>query len=597
MIQPDKFIAGEEVIDESVTNLYNVIKSIQQELRKQQFNQLLTAIYRYTLPGWGFCFPTGNKMTQAEKSSADEFAKTIMLEQVKNALNIQQEVFNKFKITTSIQRNYRARLKKLIDFCEQHQWWSNQVSDNHLKSKQYRPLIQKGRNADIIRTTNKSSKPRFGLGCIPGDIISFVLKQQLGDFEDFLIDGLGQRKETAQRNVRRIFQILGSETYRQSVGSTEELNLHTMIPFVPLRTGIRGLPSGSSIGERLIRVEELKEEAEQVAIQFERFIKRLLRWYREVRQTSPGMEKEVVIIHIQVAKFLYQDETNKLQATDYEDIPVIMILRQLLKEAMNREKTASSVIDIEKKWLDWPEWLQCVETLRQEAICCIYTRKDREAKATAANQRVLRGIAQSLQVFLLASFWAFLPPDRQRTVRELEEGKSLVWKDSQWYIHLESGDTKINNDEEWIPIPNIKFADDTHLYQYLCAWLHDYQSVPNYANIAWTGGLRDVFARGHNYCFTMVCGKSLTGNATCNYIKRRVHKITGKVLTPHLIRSMYISYLEDNGTPEYIMQATAQSMHHSRNTQRRHYDKRQKSKKMQPGLDLAVEIAQSILHN
>jgi integrase len=92
-------------------------------------------------------------------------------------------------------------------------------------------------------------------------------------------------------------------------------------------------------------------------------------------------------------------------------------------------------------------------------------------------------------------------------------------------------------------------------------------------------------------------GTPLTGNATRDYIKRRVYKLTGKAVTPHLIRSMYISYLEESGTPEYIMESTARSMHHSRSTQRRHYDKRQKSKKMQPGLDLAVEIARSILHN
>ncbi|WP_414754241.1 hypothetical protein [Anabaena sp. CCY 9910] len=593
--------ASEESRVSQPENAYELLKEFEKHLNQEHpnqsysiFNQSETSVYRYTLPGWGSPSIQGKKITQAEKIAAQEFAKKISLKEFQNALKIQQKVFDDLKIPKSIQRNYRAILNRIIQFSQKYVVLQNESATQSQTSTAHHPLWRKGRNADKVKTTNKQWQPRFGLGCIPGDMVSDVLEKQLLDLEDFGIDILGMRATTAKLNTSRIKQILGAEPCRQCVASTVKLNINTLIPFVPIRTGLRTLPIDSSLAQRLIQQEELKEQARQAAIKCQSDIKRLLRWYREERKVSPGMEQGVILVYIFVAKFLYRNETDKLQAEDYEDIPVIIMLRQLLREVIKRVDTATPAIDVEKKWLDWPEWLSLVETLRQEATVVVYVRPGREQPS---GLRVLRGIGQSLQIFLLCSFWAFLPPDRQRTVRELEEGKSLVWKDDKWQIHLTSGATKIDNEEEWIPIPNVKFQDGTCLYQYFQAWLHDYKALPSYANLPWEGGLRAVFAPEHSFCFTMVdSGKPLTANAVRDYVKRRAYRLTKKAITPHLTRSMYITYLEENGVPENLMVSTAKSMHHSRATQRKHYDKRQQSKKMQPGLDLAVQVAQSILH-
>ncbi len=128
-------------------NLYKAIELfnnyIQQEIPiqgKNISNQVITAVYRYTLPGWGFPLPKGKKLTQLEKNAGDEFAKQVSLEQCKDILNIQQQVFEKFQISNNIQRNYKAHLKKLFNFCNQHQWWELKPCHNSTESIHHQPL-------------------------------------------------------------------------------------------------------------------------------------------------------------------------------------------------------------------------------------------------------------------------------------------------------------------------------------------------------------------------------------------------------------------------------------------------------------------------
>ena len=67
------------------------------------------------------------------------------------------------------------------------------------------------------------------------------------------------------------------------------------------------------------------------------------------------------------------------------------------------------------KWLDWPDYLRLVERLRLE--CAPLTH--------LGDQRADRDVALAVQRYLLFAILACVP-DRQRTLRELELGRTLL---------------------------------------------------------------------------------------------------------------------------------------------------------------------------
>jgi len=313
-----------------------------------------------------------------------------------------------------------------------------------------------------------------------------------------------------------------------------------------------------------------KEAAEETM----EWVYRYIGWLRQERQISRTMEANIYCVLIAVAKFLHHNDTDSLKASDYQDIPVIQALRSARKKgARSATKTAGS-IDESKKWLEWPEFLQLVQQLKQE--CQTHYRH--------GSRRSESSIAASVQRFLIAAFFAYLAPDRQRTYRELEVGRTLCkgqLKQGQfipdgqgsWWIHLEPEDYKTGKTygTQWQEVPELLVP---HLEDWLNRW-------------------RDVFKPQHNFVFTQKNGKLFPSSGSFgSVLQQAARRLTGKAVTPHMLRHMLITHLKLNGASDAVMGSLADAMHHSEEMQRRVYDRRCPQQRTQLAQQVVLDLAQ-----
>ncbi len=372
--------------------------------------------------------------------------------------------------------------------------------------------------------------------------------------------------ETAMPRLAMLYRLLGVVQKLLKIPA-EELSLEHLVCFTPLKTALRRAKTYEEA--RLI-----EHAAIEAAEQTQEMYRKVLNWLRKERGIHPSSEKGVVEVFLVVAKFLYFKETDSLKAKNYDDIPVIIMLRQELKEAKERAKNAPPAADESLKWLDWPEFLACVHHLEQEC----------QPVYNYGLKRSPTAIARSVQRYLLFALLAYMPPDRQRTLRELEVGKTLVKgclsrdgifearDDGKWFFHLLQTDYKTGKTygEQWVMVPDI-------LYSYLEAWLNQW---------------RNLFSPNHNFVFTQENGKPYKkASDISNIIRRTTHRLTGKLTTSHLIRHMLITYLKRHGASDEVMKSLADAMHHSTKMQTEIYDRRHQVEKIAPAQDLVLKLA------
>lgn len=372
--------------------------------------------------------------------------------------------------------------------------------------------------------------------------------------------------ETAMRRMAMIHQLLGVVKQLKRIPA-ENLSLGHLVSFAPYKTALRQARSYDEV--RLI-----EQAALEVAEQTQVMLTAVLNWLRKERQIHPATEKGVVEAVLTVAKFLYNKEADSLKADNYGDIPVVIMLRQELREAKARARYASPAADESIKWLDWPEFLACVHHLEHEC----------QPTYSYGLKRSPTAIARSVQRYLLFALLAYMPPDRQRTLRELEVGKTLVKgllnqngifesKDNgEWYIHLMKTDYKTGKiyGEQWLMVPEI-------LYCHLEAWLNQWRSL---------------FSPTHQFVFTHENGKPYRkASDLSNIIRRATYRLTGKLTTAHLIRHMLITYLKRHGASDEVMRSLADAMHHSTKMQAEIYDRRHQFEKVAPAQELVLKLA------
>lgn len=396
-------------------------------------------------------------------------------------------------------------------------------------------------------------------------------------FVDFITDpdlypsktGAAPGAETVMMRVNHVYRTLGYlHTYLGI--SCEDLTLERIVVFCPIKTAKR---KASNFDD----VRRIEQDAEIAAEETLEIARSCLRGLRKHRQISPGSEVLFLESWIAVAKWLYHKETNTLQFKNYEDVPVITLLREEFCKAKLKAEKADPVIDESLKWLDWPDFLAFVRQLERE---CLPNYK-------GGTKRSEKAIAASYQRYLIAAILAYLPPDRQRTLRELQQGKTLVkgflrqagnnvWieesDDGLWYIHLGEGDYKTfqSYGEQFHLVPDI-------LYPYLEAWLNKWRAVLN---------------PQHSFVFTQKDGKPYsTASSLLSVFKRAAYRITGQATTPHLVRHMIITHLKQQGASDAVMQSLAAAMHHSEKAQRKYYDRRNSYEQGSQAHEVMLQVA------
>jgi hypothetical protein len=314
--------------------------------------------------------------------------------------------------------------------------------------------------------------------------------------------------------------------------------------------------------ERTVPLEKLSLRAllpsskrEGVALTFE-----YVQWL--IRERSIAVSTQLIVLRsfMHCAKFLYHNESRIVRGSGdkpYSDLPVVKELRALINAANKSAKVAPRVADETLKWLDWPEYLKVVEELRKECA---------GLRSLGGKKRTRSAVARSVQRYLMFAILASVP-DRQRTLRELEVGRTLVKVDGRWVIKHGPEEYKTGRVYGTRPL--------LVLPQNLVPYLDDFITT-------W----RQELNPQHKFLFSQVGGKPLTDKGTWKVFMKTAYRLSGKRCHPHLVRDMIVTYLRNGNATERELEALALLMGHSVDMQRSSYDRRSKEQKIEPAMTL-----------
>ena len=382
-------------------------------------------------------------------------------------------------------------------------------------------------------------------------------------------------------------------------------------------------PEGSDASNvRSMRVAFPSKQKSSARLAFEH-----LQWLSETRQCGPAYELVALRAFIAAAKFLYGQTEQEID-TDrpYAHVPLVAQLRSLNKDANRRAAKASPTADIRAKWLSWNEYLGLCKTLEDELA----------PRWHAGGTRTDQAVAWSLQRYLIFGVLSCVP-DRQRTIRELEIGRTLFkeYKEEPMTFSVREangsasslsprsggavesratvnrgdsveilGGRSASGAETWIDLR----ADATEAdYDYRWVIKHgpeDYKTGRNYgerppmviapslygAMEEWIEHRRAHLAPRHDYLFTARNGAPLTDVGVHSLLTSTSYRLTGRRVNPHLVRDMIITHLRGTDASERQLEALAIYMGHSLAMQKGTYDRRSKAEKVAPAVELLSSL-------
>jgi hypothetical protein len=340
-----------------------------------------------------------------------------------------------------------------------------------------------------------------------------------------------------------------------------------------------------------------------------------LQWLITERKCSPYYELCAVRAFIAAAKFLHGGGLQEHGDLDrpYDHVPLIRQLRKIAKETGRRAAVATPAADTRKKWLTWEQFMNVVATLEVEC------RPVNRTYAAGKKDLSPRSIAWVVQRYLIFGILSCIP-DRQRTIRELEIGRTLFKEDidpvagpSSDVAGPSSDVAKLSPDVSG-PSPDVAglspsspFATPKGGYTYRWVIRHgpdDYKTGKIYGERSpllihpslypaleeFAYSLRDNFEPTGTALFCTKGGLPLTGDAVYRMITTTTFRLTGRQMNPHLIRDMIITHLRGTDASERELEALAIYMGHSLAMQKGTYDRRTKDDKVAPAVDLLASL-------
>lgn len=174
---------------------------------------------------------------------------------------------------------------------------------------------------------------------------------------------------------------------------------------------------------------------------------------------------------------------------------------------------------------------------------------------------------------MILSFFASVP-DRQRTIRELEIGRTFVKDEGNEIWMIKHGPDDYKTGKTYGDRPPLMLSKD------LCPAIDDFLS-------RWRSHLNpetDLL-----FCQPRT-SRPLTQDSVYQIVARNCYKYTGKRTNPHLLRDMIVTHVRDSDASEKQLEALALYMGHSIQMQRNSYDRRTLQRKVAP----AVELLRSV---
>lgn len=528
------FLETNRILLHSPQNVYDALKLLEGEM--PYFSLAKTALLRTVVPEWGGAeTPMGKHVS----SGAVELLRSVSIEKLKHALQLQEKYFARVEVSSTTQRRHRHYLKQLIAEMRSRGWIQSEGNEddqprfNLINS----PPGQHRIYAHQVRTTTlKQSKP-YALGQFKEDYVE--IEDEEGDKHKVLANPILEqqihtitlyvqkmRKNGNTSSLKWLYRILGF-LHRIKGIPLSELTLDCFIPFIQLRfseadfeshedfrTNGRGqFLDPEKVEQKLAMAEAVaRRRAKKAAEPTWAVLEEFLNWRDQefaAQGKLEGVENStkqyILSVSIACAAALYEHETDfkkpkrvqgmRRQSLGYGDIPVIVLLRT---------KYDSYPIDAEKvkkrinqtRCIFWLKAIQIFEKQRLIALSYYLDARAPQCKSGFTRRpRKLSGIATEFQKAVILALMLFIPTDRQQTYRNLLFGTSFKngrfldddfeefedWgipsnpDKAQFWINLEDFKTVEKYGEFWYPVPNVQFSDGTTFYELICAWLWGFE--------------------------------------------------------------------------------------------------------------------------
>lgn len=596
-----------------------------------------TALLRFTVPGWGGPQPSGKRMKPEEIQAGLEFLKSVPLQQLQDALSVQEKIFTKLNIEGKVQRQAKYILKKFQD-------WA--IASGHLEppadaTPQFYRFKAKGGEAKdfwkqrrLDNRSNKQDNTAYALGKVPGDFVNDAIAKDFKDLDQFQLRVLDRKSKTTREKTQEfLIKILGWMHREEGIPLdalrlTGDPDANPLIPVVEIEPAIANFDRLDEYWMARAKAAELVDKLAKSTVER---IEKYLEWQSARHQgTSIKTEQAFLDAMTCLAKFAYRDQTNTAKARDFADIPLVARLRITRTNLRKKHPNPTRMIPLEEKLISWAEVIAVREALRKEADMdhTVYIPSRSKTGRPTKRPRALSGIARSLQRFLILAFFTVVPPDRQRTFRELRIGETIKHglfkgkkftpadklppEQARFYIHLKTGDYKTSKAYgEFIgELPNEVYPDGSTFYQYLYRWLyHGYQKEDG----TWAG-LREAMVlchprhaerlsapnarpridpKTHNYFFLSTTGKGIHADCLLEIFTGFFKKFAGVPVTPHTLRHIFRTHLKDLEATSNQLESAATWMKHDVRTAEEFYTHQSDEAKLKPAADLMKSLNQS----
>jgi hypothetical protein len=304
-------------------------------------------------------------------------------------------------------------------------------------------------------------------------------------------------------------------------------------------------------------------------------------WLRS-RDVSVSYEANLLrgIIKFLKFRFAKESKTDPMDGQNtFGDIPIIREVRKLHRDANKRQKLAPRSSDEHKKWITWKEYLHVIESSKNELLCLMeeYYLQPPIEDLPPFKQKVVEGkrrrIADAYVRYLILAIFSNIP-DRQRTIRELEIGRTLVKDASAGYWTIKHGPDDYKTGKHYGERPPIQLAEE------LTPAIDDFIEH-------WRPALKPTT----NFLLVQSrTGKPLTQDSVFQRVVRACFRHTGKRVNPHLLRDIIVTHVRETNASEKELEALALFMGHSIQMQRTSYDRRTLTSKIAPAVKLMEAV-------
>lgn len=542
-----------------------------------------TAVLKFTVPGLGGPASARKRMLKAEQDAALSFLDSIPIDRLATFLDTQQQVFEALNIPSKIRKTNRYQLGLFLD-------WMHEQTLAHAVE-----IMEANERQQASGQKRVHHKPPYALR---KHQMPEALKTEIQAFKHFCQTQLRLAKGTYDDRADHICRLLGW-LHNFEKEEVEKLSFARLIPLVPLT------PLGTALApvQRFIEQHRLDEAGAEAS----KAVGALLDKYFDFHANSLSTQVLITESLLLATKFVYRDEIQRLGLTHFSElnrISVIRRLRQILDDRQGALQAAPPVIAHESRSIPWETTVQVLNRLREKFDRAVekYEGSRRvsgkhQGKATRSRNQ----LGRYLQTFLVVGFFVILPPDRTRTVRDLELERTLKLgliqggvftsverlapkAEARWYIHLGPQDYKTGKfyGESWVEVPDMPLSNGLGFYHYLNLWISDFR-------LSFHPTHQVLFVTTHATHGATV-GVPLCSGKLAKKISDAFEEQVGVPVVPQAFRKMFVTYLKSSGAEEHILDGAAAAMHHSRQTQERVYDQQPHPEKIQPILDFNLQL-------